>query len=189
MDQKDQYVILNRMLKGSREEAMLALGILYKEFAQPLFEYLFLLLDKDESWARDIVQDTFLLVFEKRHLFNHSLPFRPWLFRIASNRIKNDFRKQDVYRKNQAEIARNYDHFSTPEPMEISPETIWELVDRLGQDQKEVIILRYRTCLQVKEISGITGIPEGTVKSRIFYALKVLSSMIKKEETGVFNFK
>ncbi len=183
----EEEIILNRMLRGTGENARSALAVLYSKHAQSLFEFLYLMMGKDENKARDIVQDTFLRVFEKRDLYNPSLPFRPWLFRIASNFYKNEFRRMEIQKQNLGEMAREYPDFSTSDSTDLNVEKIWKLVDRLGTQQREVIILRFRTGLPLKEIAEIIQKPEGTIRSRLFYALKTLSETIKTTESEFFN--
>ena len=183
----EEEIILNRMLRGTSETAKSALSILYVKHAQPLFEFLYLMLGKNRELAMDLVHDTFLKVLEKRHHFDASRPFRPWLFRIASNHCKNEFRRQQINRQKLEELAHDYGFQPANEIYDNVQERLWELVDHLKPEHKEVVVLRYRTGLPVNEIAEITGIPDGTVKSRLFYGLKSLSELTKTIDLEYIN--
>ena len=184
----EEEVIINRMLKSKPETARSALSLLYTKHAQDLFEFLFLMLGRDKESASDLVHDSFLRAFEKRHLFDASRPFRPWLFRIASNLGKNEFRRRHSDKEGMEELVKEENDLSEISADFTVQDIIWNLVDQLKPDHREVVILRFRTGLQVNEIAEITGIPEGTVKSRLFYGLRSLSQIIykfKNEDTKV----
>ena len=174
----EEELILNRMLKGT--DAAVALHYFYQRYSRSLFVFLFLLFRKDQEKARDLVQETFLRAFERRSGFDPDKPFRPWLFRIALNLCRNEFRRMDVVKKNQREILWSYEN---EDANPVDPEKIWEAVNQLSFEHQQVILLRYRNELPVSEISEILGCPEGTVKSRIFYAVKDLSKRVHSEHS------
>ncbi len=63
--------------------------------------------------------------------------------------------------------------------------TLWQAINRLNLQSREVIVLHYYCGLTLKEIASVLGIPQGTCKSRLNYALKKLKQKIAQDEIRV----
>jgi RNA polymerase sigma-70 factor (ECF subfamily) len=89
---------------------------------------------------------------------------------------KNEFRDNKV-------IQKYNDHvISTTEPLVLIDETektLRKCINNLSQEQRSLIVLRFKMKLTVKEIAEIYECPEGTIKSRLFYAIQELSKLYK----------
>jgi len=153
----------------------------YKRNFKSLVKYLVWLCgDSDE--AKDISQNIFMKVYNKPHLFDASKNFKVWLYSIAKNNWKNYIRRQS----NQSKLMTEVKNINLPS-VEIDEQLFSEdkfrqvrsAVDALSESHKETIILKYSNNLTIKEIAGILNCSEGTVKSRLFYALKKLKKEIK----------
>jgi RNA polymerase sigma-70 factor, ECF subfamily len=151
-----------------------ALDCLYQRYAQKLLNYFYFSLNKDHAKAQDFVQDVFIKLLENPHHFDARQPFKPWVFRVASNLCKNDLRSLAVMQKYQKHTLVTS---PTTEEGEPYADILKICLDRLGIDQRSLIVLRFKLKLSVKEIAEIYECPEGTVKSRLFYAIKELSKL------------
>jgi RNA polymerase sigma-70 factor (ECF subfamily) len=58
-------------------------------------------------------------------------------------------------------------------------EKIFQTLEQLGEEHRSAFLLRYREGFSIKEVAEILELPEGTVKSRLFYAKKMLSEKLE----------
>jgi RNA polymerase sigma-70 factor (ECF subfamily) len=141
--------------------------------------------------ARDIAQEAFIKAFRNLGTFRLESSFYTWLYRIAMNlaidhtrkrkrREASGFDEQIASRDDDGGIAEIHHEDSPRRQLERKQlfATIMEAMDKLPEDQKQVILLRELEGLSYKEIADVMGIPEGTVMSRLFYARKKLQKML-----------
>lgn len=160
-----------------------AVTVLYHRYSRPLFRYFFRMLWKDKSKAEDFLHDLFINIMEAGEKFDSGRSFSTWIYSIAHNMCKNEYRKQ-AFR-----LAVNGHH----QPEESLPEVAMHALDEqmfnllldkcLAHEQEEVrtmFVLRYELDMNVPEISRIIGCPEGTVKSRLFYLKKRLAAQLQQ---------
>lgn len=155
---------------------------LYRRYFKPLVKYL-IWLGTDAETSSDIVQNIFIKIYLQPHLFDVNREFKVWIFSIAKNHWKNDMRRQSNRTKLHLSIRQILPN------VEIDAESIQgdklqkvrQAINLLPEDHKEVILLKYSSHLTIKEIAGVMDCKEGTVKSRLFYALKKLQKLTKDE--------
>jgi RNA polymerase sigma-70 factor (ECF subfamily) len=131
----------------------------------------------DYNKAQDLVQDLFVKILEKNHTFNNNQFFKSWIYKIASNMCNDEYRKNNVIKKYNDHIK------SSLEIITLNSETERELrkcINDLDSEQRSLIVLRFKLKLSIKDIAQIYECPEGTIKSRLFYATKELSKLFKK---------
>jgi RNA polymerase sigma-70 factor, ECF subfamily len=146
--------------------------------------------------ARDIAQDTFVKAYRSLDSFRLESSFYTWLYRIAMNLTIDHARKvkRQATGEFDEEIAQRDDTGSIAEPHHIDSPTralerkqlhkeIMDALDKLPEDQKQVILLRELEGLSYKEIADILEIPEGTVMSRLFYARKKMQKLLAAHAT------
>ncbi|MCX7745809.1 MAG: RNA polymerase sigma factor [Clostridia bacterium] len=131
--------------------------------------------------ALDICQDTFLKAYTSLNHLKDVSKFRPWINRILINKCNDYFRQ---FRKTVTlqEIEKDC---LTQELSEDNMDLLKSL-SSLKQEFRIVLVLRYFQDLPIKDIAMILDCPEGTVKSRISYALKELrKSMQTLDKEGI----
>jgi len=134
--------------------------------------------------AQDLAQESFvrLLHAEIRH---HDGSFKSFLSTIAYRlALKERSRNSSESKFDPALIA---DESPTPLEQAIREETdviIIRVIQSLSVEHREILTLRYVGEHSYEEIARITGVPIGTVKSRIFYAIKICQEKLR--EKGVF---
>ena len=164
------------------------LRMAYDTHAAELFRYCGRLLG-DHQQAEEAVQETFTRAWRRSSQWNPSLgSLRTWLFAIAHNVSADMRRARDVRPKlPTAEAAQRLrDH----EPASIDDEfsqamTGWmieEALRRIREDQRRAIVETYVRGRSYAEVSLELGVPEGTLRSRVFYGLKSLRLTL--EEMG-----
>ena len=129
----------------------------------------------DRARAEDIVQET--LVRAWRHLDRldeAAGPVRPWLFTVAQRLAI------DAHRARLARPTRSAPRRSPRCPASTSSRTRWtassivEALDSLSREHRAVIVETYYRGRSVADTAQVLGVPEGTVKSRCYYALRAL---------------
>jgi RNA polymerase sigma-70 factor (ECF subfamily) len=156
---------------------------LYRRYSRRLLRYFYRMLWQDEERAQDFLQDLFLKVVEKAPSFDTKRRFSTWLYSLAGNMCKNAYRAQKV----RDIMVRAEPGLEGPpvqaEEGRIDREKfqagLAREIENLSENHREVVLLRFQEELAIKEIGAIVGCSEGTVKSRLFYALRKLAGSLK----------
>jgi RNA polymerase sigma-70 factor (ECF subfamily) len=165
-----------RTTNGSQRQK--AFDCIYLRHAEPVAQYFFYALNRDYEKSKDFAHDLFLKLLEAPEKFDTNLPFKPWLYKVAANMCKNEYRKAEVVNKFRDHFQKTDPHFSILNETEI---LLNESIKKLNQEQRSLIVLRFKIELSIKEIAAIHECPEGTIKSRLFYAVKELSKHCKNQ--------
>lgn len=152
-----------------------ALRLLYERHAAGLTAFVGQTLG-DPVEAADIVHEAFISVWEKASAFRETLSFRAWLYTIGRNKAV------DRLRKGTRTVLREPDHAQPdldPDPEQVvlacdDVSRVRACLEKLSSAHRRVVSLAFYEDLTYREISGIEDVSEGTVKSRIFHAKKLL---------------
>jgi RNA polymerase sigma-70 factor (ECF subfamily) len=126
----------------------------------------------DRELLDDLVQEVFLRVV--RHLASYvpTHPFTHWLYTITLNVGRNHVRDRAKVRLVGDEVL---DEMAAPEPEDrVGAATLMRMVTLLPVAMQEVVSLRVSAELSYQEIAALLGIPEGTARSRMHHALRLL---------------
>ena len=141
---------------------------------------------KEES--EDIVQDTFVKLFEKKDYYRPINEFSTWIFTIASNLAKTELRKRKRRKTSSlSDLGLENKDFDVPVKATTDEETLDEFADSQIQDAIQSLQIHFRTALILRdieelsyeEISKILDVPLGTIKSRINRARLQLQEKLK----------
>jgi RNA polymerase sigma-70 factor, ECF subfamily len=145
--------------------------------------------------AEDVAQEVFIKVFKTIHEFREESKFSTWLYRVAVNSCKNQIkylaRRHDKNRDELDETTHASGVNGTiGAPMPSAPDKalasaqmeklMQEAIANLEEDQRIVVVLRDVEDLSIEEICEITGLPDGTVKSRLHRARLVLRKRLQR---------
>jgi len=140
--------------------------------------------------AHDALQDSFVNAFRSLDRFQVDRPFGPWFFQILRNRCRDLLRSRNVRFKTEVLDATMHLQPSDPEDgperkhqRSAARETLWRGLESIGEDHREVLVLKELEGMRYGEIAGILDIPEGTVASRLFHARAALRDAL--ESLGV----
>lgn len=137
---------------------------------------------KSPDEAKELTQEVFLKIYLNLENFNPSYKFSTWAFKIAQNLSIDYLRKQHILRTELSERSAITDKNPLSNLMEGERNRkLWDLVDKLPEEFKEVIVLRHLEELSYEEISKILNLKLGTVKNRIFKARQYLLEMMEEE--------
>jgi RNA polymerase sigma-70 factor (ECF subfamily) len=148
---------------------------------------------KSEAVADDIFQETFIKIVKSlsENKYVDSGRLLSWMLRIAHNQVIDHFRRT----KSEAKVSydneginilnnKNLVDSNVEDKMveEQKHSLIRRLVDRLSEEQKEVVVMRHYLGLSFKEIAEKTGVSINTALGRMRYALINLRKMIEEEQ-------
>src|SRR5574343_248892 len=160
---------------------------LYFRYRKRLMAYFMRMLWYDQMMAEDAVQDLFLKIADKPDNFDGSRLFKTWIFSVASNYCKNVYRSQEVRKKHLDYLmVQKEKTFSVDVQSEWKADRneftrcLHEILNEISPDKKEAVILRYQEDKTIAEIAEIQNCPEGSVKSRIHYTLKILEQKLQQ---------
>lgn len=138
--------------------------------------------------TEDAVQEVFIKIIENPGLFDTDRKFSTWIYTLTSNACKNIVRNEqnrfDLLKENTSltnSHSASTDHFID---QQILKQRIKKGFNTLTEKEKNVFVLRFEQELSIKEIAGIMSIPEGSVKSCIYYLLKKLATHLKEFSHG-----
>ncbi len=177
LDNKSQYLYSDELLisrfQSGDENAYVELVNRYKD---RLTNFVFYFL-RDEEHADDIVQETFIKLYEKKHYYKEIAKFSTWIYTIARNLANTELRKKSRTKimylsqinndKKDYELKSNDPELNTNIENEFLLKEVHISIGKLPENYKSVIILRDIQGLSYEQISNIVGVPLGTVKSRI----------------------
>jgi RNA polymerase sigma-70 factor, ECF subfamily len=159
-----------------------ALATLYRAHADALFGFAVQRLG-DRGLAEDLVQEVFTRVWRNAGDFDlRQGSFRAWLYAIARNAVI-DMERRRAVRPPVAAGRGATEPAAEPIEQAILRWQIRGALARLTPEHREVIRLVHFEALPLAEVAQRTGLPLGTVKSRLSYALRALRLAL--EEAGV----
>ena len=136
--------------------------------------------------AEDAAQEGFVKAFRALDRFRIGADLRPWLLRIVANEARNRVRSSVRRQQLELRLAGRYrpgGAAPSPEAAAVAAEDsrrLLSLVNELSDEDRLVIASRYLLELSGEETAAALGIPEGTVKSRLFRALARLRSRVEE---------
>jgi len=126
--------------------------------------------------ARDVTQNAFIRAFERLDTFDPARKFFSWIYRIAVNESLNLRRGRRVQEPLEPTLEAPAQRDGV-EAAELS-ERVREAIVALTPEQREVVVLKYFAEMSYEEISDALGLPEKTVKSRLFTARQQLGARL-----------
>ena len=161
------------LFQGGNENAYIELVNRYKD---KLINFIFNYLGDIDS-SEDVVQETMIKLYQKKHYYKEIAKFSTWLYTIAKNLANTELRKRkqrkttllSQFSKDDKmyDLPSNDNEVGQEIQTEIVSKIIREAVDQLSEKFKTVITLRDIQQLSYEDISEIIDVPIGTVKSRI----------------------
>ena len=140
-------------------------------------------LARSEEDAWDILQQTWIDVYRRIDSLRNTSRVLPWLYHIARNKAAGHMR--DQYR--HAAVPLDEVEGDIPDCSyngsfdEVDAAEVRAALEKLSVPHREVLTLHFLEDFNLEEISAITGIPVGTVKSRLHYAKRALGKAMKRE--------
>ncbi|MFT6396515.1 MAG: RNA polymerase sigma-70 factor (ECF subfamily) [Bradymonadia bacterium] len=183
----------SKLIKRLKKRDERAFATMVQLYQNRVFGLVFRMLG-DRAEAEDLAQEVFVTVFKSIDSFRGDSKFSTWLYRIATNHCKNRIkylqrrhhkRTKDIDDTNETEFTSPLTPRSTrPDEMAGARQLekiIQQSLAELDEEHRVVIILRDIDHLSYTEIAEITGVAEGTVKSRIFRGRASLRALVEEK--------
>lgn len=186
-DREEERGLCARIAEGDDE----AFGVLVERYQHRVFGFCARMLG-DRAEAEDLAQDVFLTLYKNAGNFRGESAFSTWLFRIAKNQTLNRIKylerrgrsSRRRERDSEAHLARIVDPAALgPDDLVAHRERatlVQAAIDELAEEHRTVVVLRDMEDMSYEEISEITGLPLGTVKSRIHRARSALAKRLSR---------
>ncbi len=180
---RDESVLVKELSQGN----LIAFNTIFRCYSVRLYRFAYGYL-KSTSEAEELVQDVFTKIWEKRSDLKEDLSFKSYLFTIAFNLIRKQFRTRlctTLYLKSR--VNSDLD-LQTIEKISYDSmlQFIHELVDRLPEKRREIFIKSRFEGQNIREIAEELKISHKTVENQLTAALKFLRENLKKETITFF---
>src|SRR6266700_5125641 len=170
-------VLIGRIASGDR----LAMQVLFARHHDRVFRFV-LRLVRDESVAEDLISEVFLDVWRQAGRFEGRSAVGTWLLAIARHKSLSALRRRPTQALDEqaaASIEDPADDREVAMQKKDKSEILRQCLQALSAEHREVIDLVYYHERSVEEVASVVGIPESTVKTRMFYARKRLSELLR----------
>lgn len=157
-----------------------AFNELYRRYANKMHRFFYNMLYQDEALANDFTQELFLKIINKPQAFNPKLKFSTWFYTLAKNLCKNEYRRMSRQPQFQ-DLQENSSiiHATSELEKEQEKKLLADAIAALEPHHRECFVLRYQQGFTIKVISEILDCPEGTVKSRVYYAMQKVAGILR----------
>lgn len=177
-----------KLVNAARHHAPAAWDTLLKQHQLPLYAYVAELV-RDKATALDLVQETFASAVKHIGSLRDDARFGPWLFGIAQQKCVQHWRRgrrtKAIFAAEPIDAAEN----DWPEVDALDPRTMLlrreqadeylAFIDQLPAEQRSAFLLQVLEDFSLDEIATISGVPVGTVKSRLHHAKRTLRQLLE----------
>jgi len=171
----DRFLIL-KYKAGDRSVLPELVKRYHKAFCQKAYW-----ITKDKEIAKDVAQESWIVIIDKLHTLQNVNSFKSWAYRIvytkAIDGIKNKH-KEDKNLKHTGSLGS--DEENDKDERDLILNSLSKAITKLTKQKQDIIRLFYAEEYSIAEISKFLNIPIGTVKSRLFKAREKLKSIINK---------
>ena len=159
-------------------------GIEFENLMEPynkiLYNYILSRVSNAED-VQDIFQETILAIWQGLDNYKGDSSFKTWTIGIARRKIADFYRRH--YKDKDFHSLEEIDMEKTPSELNSLDHAIHSMdiknsLNTLASEDRELLFLIFNAGLTYKEVENITGIPEGTVKSRVYYLKKKLRPLL-----------
>jgi RNA polymerase sigma-70 factor, ECF subfamily len=172
-------VLIGRIANGDR----LAMQVLFARHHVRVFRFV-LRLVRNEASAEDLISEVFLDVWRQAGKFEGRAAVSTWLLAIARFKALSMLRRKPEQELDEEAAETIEDGADTPDialEKKEKSEVLRKCLTSLSAEHREIVDLVYYHEKSVEEVAEIVGIPEATVKTRMFYARKKLAELLKAQ--------
>jgi RNA polymerase sigma-70 factor (ECF subfamily) len=172
-------VLIARIADGDR----LAMQVLFARHHVRVYRFV-LRLVRNEATAEDLISEVFLDIWRQAGKFEGRSAVSTWMLSIARFKALSALRRRPEQELDDETAQAIEDHADDPEVALAKKDkgsVLRQCLTRLSEEHREIVDLVYYHEKSVEEVARIVGIPEATVKTRMFYARKKLSELLKEQ--------
>ena len=169
-----------RLMKAVQNGDMVAFNGLVDRYKDRLLNVIGRMLSSREE-AEDIVQETFVRVYQHRQSFNFQHCLSTWIYTIGLNLARNELRKRKKFKHYDiTEMQGNEAEFAVEMKLPTRlPEVLSSAINGLPEKYRTAFLLRDVQELPYEEVAKVLNVPLGTVKSRVNRARMMLREKLK----------
>lgn len=158
---------------------------LYERYKGPLFYFFRRMLNNDTEKCEDFLQDLFLKIIDKPEMYDSKKLFRPWLYSVAHNMVKNEYKKLAVRKimingADTSHIGGREKDVAEKTDEELFSAKLFEHLEKFDPDNKAAFLMKYHEGFSIEEIAQTLQLKEGTVKSKLFYTKQELAGLLRE---------
>jgi RNA polymerase sigma-70 factor (ECF subfamily) len=168
--------LIERIAAGDK----LAIQVLFARHHVRVYRFV-LRIVKSQTVAEDLISEVFHDVWRQADRFNGESAVSTWLLAIARFKAFTALRRRTEDQLDEAQAAGIEDQSDGPETMlhkKVNGEILQRLLTELSPEHRMIIDLVYYHEKSIHEVAEVVGIPENTVKTRVFYARKRLAELL-----------
>ncbi len=185
----DEISLIQRCKEGDMD----SFNALFQKYNKQAIRTVYLISGRNDI-AEDVVQEAFIKCYKEIKNLKNPQTFQAWFYRLLTRIVwrycskeKNHLYTESIDDNNKNTIADNLVLSDIIEKSEIK-DFLNEAIDKLSMPLKTTIILYYYNELSIKEISKILGCFQGTVKSRLHNARKLLEKELRNKKFEDYSF-
>jgi RNA polymerase sigma-70 factor (ECF subfamily) len=180
MERLNDKVLVDLCLEGEKQ----AFNVLIVRYEKQIFALAYRL-SGDYDEAKDLAQEAFIHIYGHLKHFDSSRPFFPWMYKVAHNICLNKLNKkarQNISLDDLVEftpVENNVDH--VPDlalDKKEKARQVYEAIENLPQQYKDVIILKYIQGYSYKDICACLDLPQSTVETRLYRGRQALQKTL-----------
>ena len=178
----DDYELIRDFLSGNQQ----SFNSLAKRYQERIYWHARRMLG-DHDDAHEIVQQVFMVMYNKLNTFNFSSSLYTWIYKVTSTRCLNLLKKKSLrkiftFSTNESVANQSYDNIVEGIESKEMLVKMEKLLQKLPVKQREVFVMRNYDDLSYEEISDITGKTVGALKANYFHAFKKIREQMFKDE-------
>jgi len=172
--------LMQRCVEGDRQ----AFATLYSHYAPLLYKVVYPLTNRSKEDTDEIIQELFVKIWDRRDNMLTIQSFRPFIFRLARNRVIDWYRKNESKRNYRTFYSENY----PDETISVTDDLLFEeyyaiameAIAKLPSRQKQIFNLRHTGDLSLSEIAGELRISIHAVKKQLYQATRFVKAYLHK---------
>lgn len=179
-----------QLMKEIMSDNFKAFTELYNRYKHTLFQFVIRLSHGDYSMAEEIVQETFIIIWENRNKIVIDFSFQGYLKKVSRNLFLKETAKriQEQLMISQIESVGEAENSVENEvELNLLLEEVERIISMLPPARQRVYRLKHIEHLSQREIAGQLGISENTVESHLKQSTKFLTQMLKANRSDLLN--
>jgi RNA polymerase sigma-70 factor (ECF subfamily) len=176
-DSSDEY-LLEQLKNGNTK----SLGVLYERYKTLLFNY-YLRCTRDYDTSNDLLMETFERIYKYCHSYKHLKKVRPWIFQIASNLLKDTYKKSNQFDSiDGSDLELKIVSLHQPADSNFRNKQLHEALARLKPSQRNIVNMYYLLEMSYEDIASNENISINNARIKVCRALKKLKELLKDSE-------
>lgn len=168
-------ILVEKAKKGNRE----AFGELYLKYLDAIYRYVFFRVNQDAQTAEDLSEVVFFKAWQKiGDYIDQGVSFRSWLYKIAHNTVIDHYRTEKKTTGFKEELINTNDNILEEFERKIETAVLMKAVNKLSDQQKQIITMKFIEGLSNKELSEVLNKKEESIRALQFRALKKLKEVL-----------